>query len=204
MADDIYFSKIEFREFIGYQLNSILLLNLVEGTLAYQVYEPSKIKKSPAITGIATEKFMGHTWDYELRKPAVRMRNSQTEFEPVVIEDVMEENDVVFSYAYHFSKDELIELLSYCNVADFEAYRNREMSMEDPGYCGYRDEIKLSFVGVTDSYVPLIKLPMDYYYDEAHRWPTEALYQYVITNLLNDEKLKKAVTPYGGYSLPCF
>lgn len=38
----------------------------MEGTLAYQVYEPSMIKKSPAITGIETEEFMGHTWDYEI------------------------------------------------------------------------------------------------------------------------------------------
>ena len=201
MADDIYFSKIEFREYIGYQLNSILLINLVEGTLAYQVYEPSKIKKSPAITGIATEEFMGHTWDYELRKPAVRMRNSKTEFEPVIIEDVMEENDVVFSYAYHFSKDELMELLFYCNVADFEAYRNREMSMADLGYCGYRDEIKLCFVGVTDSHVPLIKLPMDYYYDEDHIWPSEKLYRFVINKYMTSKKLSKWVTPYGALSL---
>lgn len=201
MADDIYFSKIEFREHIGYQLNSILLLNLVEGTLAYQVYEPSKIKKSPAITGIATEEFMGHIWDYEIRKPAVRMRNTKTEFEPVVIEDVMEENDVVFSYAYHFSKDELMELLSYCNVADFEVYRNREMSMEDPGYCGYRDEVKLGFVGLTDSYVPMIKLPMSYYYNEEYIWPSEKLYRFIINKYMSGKKLCKWVTPYGALSL---
>ena len=201
MADDIYFSKIEFREHIGYQLNSILLVNLVEGTLAYQVYEPSMIKKSPAITGIATEEFMGHTWDYEIRKPAVRMRNSKTEFAPVVIEDVMEEYDVVFSYAYHFSEAELVELLSYCNVADFEVYRNREMSMEDPGYCGYRDEVKLGFVGLTDSYVPMIKLPMSYYYNEEYIWPSEKLYRFIINKYMTGKKLCKWVTPYGALSL---
>lgn len=40
--------------------------------------------------------------------------------------------------------------------------------MEDPGYCGYRDEVKLGFVGLTDSYVPMIKLPMSYYYNEEY------------------------------------
>ena len=81
-----------------------------------------------------------------------------------------------------------MELLSYCNVADFEAYRNREMSMADPGYCGYRDEIKLSFVGVTDSHVPLIKLPMDYYYDEDHIWSSEKLYRFVINKYMTNNK----------------
>ena len=201
MSDNIYFSKIEFREHIAHQLHSILLLNLAEGTLAYQVYEPSRIRKGPAITGIATEEFMGHTWDYELRKPAVKMKNSKTGFKPVMIEDVIEEYDVVFSYTHHFTKDELKALQSYCRVADFEMYRDREMLMEAPGFCGYRDEVNVYFTGVTDSYVPMMKLPMSYYYDEEHIWPSEKLYKYVIKNYMSGKKLSKWVTPYGALSL---
>ena len=52
MSKKVYFSKIEFREYIGYALNSILLLDLVEGTLAYQVYEAEKRIHAPAITGV--------------------------------------------------------------------------------------------------------------------------------------------------------
>ena len=58
--------------------------------------------------------------------------------------------------------------LKYCNALDFEPYRNREMSMDDEGYCGYRDEVNVSFTGITDSYISMIKLPMDYYDDEDH------------------------------------
>lgn len=39
MEEIIYFSKVEFRECIGCGLNSILLVNLVEGTLSYQAYD---------------------------------------------------------------------------------------------------------------------------------------------------------------------
>lgn len=201
MSENIYFSKIEFREYVAYQLHSILLINLVEGTLAYQVYEPIKIRKGPAITGITTEEFMVHTWNYELRKPAVKMKNSKTGFKPVIIEDIIDKYDVAFSYSYHFTKEELKILKSYCMVADFEIYRNREMSMEDPGYCGYRDEVNVYFTGVTDSYVPIMKLPMSYYYDEEHIWPSEKLYKYIIKHYMSGKKLSKWVMPYGALSL---
>ena len=40
--------------------------------------------------------------------------------------------------------------------------------MGEEGYIGYRDEVQLYFRAVTDSYIPLLELPMDYYYDEKH------------------------------------
>lgn len=199
MGDAIYFSKIEFREHIAFRLNSILLINLVEGTLAYQVYKANR--KAPAITGIMTKEVMGHTLEYEIRKPAVRMKNSKTGFQSVIIEDDIEEYDVVFSYTYKFTNGEKNELLSYCNVLDYEPYRHRNMSMKDEGYLGYRDEISVYFTGVTDSYIPMMRLPMDYYYDEKHIWPSEKLYRYIMKKYMTGKKLSKWVVPYGGLSL---
>lgn len=69
MTEKIYFSKVEFREYLSYGLKSILLLNLVEGTLAYQVYDKKINKHAPAITGIKTEEFMGHIWETKVGKP---------------------------------------------------------------------------------------------------------------------------------------
>lgn len=201
MEERIYFSKVEFREYVGYRLNSILLVNLVEGTLVYQVYERSKERKAPVITGIGTEEFMGHTWDYEIRKPAVKMRNSKTGFKTVIIEDDVADYDVVFLYTHKFSDDEKRDVLKYCNALEFEPYRDRKMSMEDEGYCGYRDEIDVYFTGITDSYIPMIKLPMDYYYDEKHIWPSEKLYRYIVRSFLSGKKLSKWVVSYGGLSL---
>lgn len=201
MEERIYFSKVEFREYVGYSLNSILHVNLVEGTLLYQVYGRSKKRKAPAITGIGTEEFMGHTWDYEIRKPAVKMRNSKTGFKTVIIEDDVADYEVVFLYTHKFSDDEKRDVLKYCNALEFEPYRDREMSMEDEGYCGYRDEIDVCFTGITDSYIPMLKLPMDYYYDEKHIWPSERLYRYIVRSFLSGKKLRKWVVPYGGLSL---
>ena len=87
MSEKVYFSKIEFREYIGYALNSILLLDLVEGTLAYQVYEAEKRIHAPAITGVETEEFMGHTWESDISKPAMRIRNGKTGFKSVLLVD---------------------------------------------------------------------------------------------------------------------
>lgn len=76
------------------------------------------------------------------------------------------------------------------------------MSMDDEGFIGYRDEIKVSFCGVTASYIPYIELPMNYYYDEKHIWPSEKLYCYIYQTFLNnDKKLKKWVMGYGALSL---
>ena len=200
MNDTVYFSKIEFREYI-YGLHSILLLDLVEGTLAYQVYEQEKRMYAPAITGIETEEFMGHTWETDIRKPAMKMRNGKTDFESVLLVDDTDDMEVVFSYTHKFSKCELKELLPLCNALDFEPYRDKKMSMEDEGYRGYRDEVRLYFKGITDSYIPKIELPMYYFYDEEHIWPSEKLYRYVVKNFLNDPKLKKRAVSYGGLSL---
>ncbi len=64
---------------------------------------------------------------------------------------------------------------------EFEPYRDREMSMDDEGYCGYRDEIMVKFVGVTDSYIPKMEWDIQYYYDKEHIWPSERLYHYVLS-----------------------
>ena len=202
MEEKIYFSKVEFREYIGHELYSILLLNLVEGTLAYQVYEKNrKVRKAPAITGIGTEEFMGDTWDYEIRKPAVKMRNLKTGFKSVIIEDDEIDYDVIFSYTHDFSYNEKKDVLQYCNALEFEPYRGKKMSMKDEGFCGYRDEIHVYFTGVTDSYIPKIQLPMEYYYDEKHIWPSEKLYRYIVRKFLSDKNLSKWVISYGGGSL---
>lgn len=201
MKDKVYFSKIEFREYIGYSLNSILLLDLVDGTLAYQAYKAEKRMHAPAITGIETEELMGHTWEMHIKKPAIRMKNGKTGFKSLLLVDDIDDKEVVFSHTYKLSECEKKELLPLCNALDFESYRDRKMSMEDKGYCGYRDEVRLYFKGVTDSYIPIIELPMDYFYDEEHIWPSEKLYRYVIKTFMNDKKLKKWAVSYGGMSL---
>lgn len=201
IEEKVYFSKIEFKEFIGGSLESILLLNLVDGTLAYQVYECNERMYAPAIEGIETEEIMGHIWEFKIRKPAMKMRNGKTGFQPVLLVNDIDRKKIVFSYTHKFSEDEIKGLLPFCNALDFVPYREREMSMDDEGYCGYRDEQSLYFTGITDSYIPRIDLPMNYYYDEKHIWPSEKLYRYIVINFLNDKKMKNWVVSYGGLSL---
>ena len=66
------------------------------------------------------------------------------------------------------------------------------MSMGDEGYIGYRDEINTYFTGITNSYIPKLDLPMDYFYDEEHIWPSEKLYRYLVKTFFEgNKKLKK-------------
>ena len=73
---------------------------------------------------------------------------------------------------------EIEEMKPYINAWDFEPYRNREMEMFNPGFVGYLDGIHSAFEGITDSYLPYIKLSMDYCYEPM--LPPEALYSYIM------------------------
>lgn len=95
---------------------------------------------------------------------------------------------VIFSKGIKLSDEEIKELLPYCNALDFEPFRDRKMSMDDPGYRGYRDEITMWFRGITDSYIPKIELSMEYVYDEKHTWPSERLYQFIMEKHIRDNK----------------
>lgn len=201
MKEEIYFSKIEYIECIGYgALLSSILLNIPERELSYQIFDTNS--NMPAIEGIETEEWNGKMLSYSFAFPAKKIRNGKTKFKPCVVKDEKIEQKVVFSYAIQLTDQQMKKLLPYCNALDFEPYRDREMSMKDEGYIGYRDEVQLYFKAITDSYIPFLKLPMDYYYDEEHIWPSERLYRYLIKTFFEGKKqLHNWGATYGGFSL---
>lgn len=75
------------------------------------------------------------------------------------------------------------------------------MKPDEEGCIGYRDEINMEFCGISNSLLPIIKLPMDYYYDEKHIWPSEKLYRYVCENIISKNKILRKYIKYGSYSL---
>lgn len=201
MSKPVYFSKIEYVESIGYgRRNSVILLNLVEKELSYQVFEEKR--QMPVIQGIETEIWFGKEHTYGVSYPARIVRNSQTGFKDKLLKCNFCEKNVVFSKGFKLKNNQIKAILPYCNALDFEPYRNREMSMNDEGYAGYRDEVSLKFRAITDDYIPMIELPMSYYYDKEHIWPSEKLYKYIITNFFsNNKEMKGWYTEYGGHSL---
>ena len=82
MNEPIYFSKIEFCESIGYgKCSSIILLNLVQQELSYQVFR-RKYQRASAIEGAKTEE---RVWDdemysYRFHAPAVFVANEHSDF----------------------------------------------------------------------------------------------------------------------------
>jgi len=202
MKEPIYFSKVEYRDTIGgCNTNSIILLNLVEKELSYQVYGWKR--QMPAIQGKATVTWSnGVEETFETISSGKVIRDNKTGFKPVLLPSELEEEDVIFSYGISITDKQMKKLLPYCNALDFEPYRNKEMSRQDEGCIGYRDEIQVHFSAITDSYIPKIDLPMYYYYDEEHIWPSEKLYRYIIKTFFERNKeLKERSIPYGGLSL---
>ncbi len=193
----IYFSKIQFTERL--RDKSILFVDVDKGEVSYQRYRRRQLP--PSIKGTKSEWFMGKDYHYDFNAPGVFMKNAKTDFNAVMFEE-FDDEDVVFSYGIKLSEAEHKELLKYCNALEFEPYRNKKMSMKDVGYCGYRDEISVSFIGVTDSYIPKMELPMEYYYDEEHEWPQERLYRYLVNKLSTHKKMKNTMHGYGSFSLP--
>ena len=126
------------------------------------------------------------------------MRSVSTSFESKLVPDEEYIQEVVFSCGMKLSEEQLQELLPYCNALEFEPYRYKEMSMNDEGFIGYRDEISLHFIGITDSYIPKMEWDMPYYYDEEHIWPSEKLYRYLVLNYVQEnKKLKGRELCYG-------
>ena len=163
----IYFSKIEFIETIGYgKPDSVILLNIPTRELSYQVFDWKR--QSPAIQGVGTEEIFGKLYDFDKRYPAKWISCGKTNFKPVLIKDEYYKEEIVFSYGIKLTEQEMRVLLPLCNALDFESYRNREMIMGEEGYCGYRDEVRVQFRGITDSHIPLLELPMYYFYDSEH------------------------------------
>ena len=201
MKDTIYFSKIEYREVKEYgNTSSILLLNIPERELSYQVFEWKR--QMPVIEGIGAEERNDYIWSNDIGIPARRISNERTGFEPRIIRDEQFKQKIAFSYGIKLTDGQMKDLLPYCNALDFEPYRDRKMQMGEEGYIGYRDEVRLYFRAITDSYIPMLELPMEYYYDEEHIWPSEKLYRYLVKTFLEKEKkLREWGLSYGRESV---
>ena len=185
---DIYFTKIEFDyHFFGGRPISTILLNFPERELSYQVYENQRTMCNTQIlhkeNGKVTDKII----------PARLIKTAKNNFTGEIISEEAMKTEVVFSYGIKLSESEIEKLLPYCNVADFEPYRDRPEDMSDPDVIGYRDEVELSFRGVSDSYLPLLKIPMNLYY--RREWPTEKLYKYLLFEHLKKNKYTRRRTP---------
>ncbi len=191
----IYFTKVEFREvmFYGGNTTSILLLNIPLKELSFQVF--NRKRRMPAIEGFQQIKFGEYEQTEKIALPAVKMRNGKTGFKSEMLLNTEYEQDVRYSYAMNITDAQMEELLPYCDASEFEPYRNRKMSMYDEGYIGYRDECILHFRAITDSYIPLLELPMEYIHDKQHIWPSEKLYMYLRKMLLEDNKDVKGKLP---------
>lgn len=104
--------------------------------------------------------------------------------------------DIIDSEGINLSNHEMEQILPFCNALEFEKYRDKEPDMSEPGFESYLDDgVHRKFFGVTDSYVPLIEISMDYSFDKKHQWPTEKLYNYLIQRYVEGKKR------YRGWSL---
>lgn len=196
----IYFSIVEFQERIGYRnIHSVIHLDIPQGELSYQVYEWKK--NAPSIIGIEVIEVCGEKKSIDFMIPGKIIKSQKNNFQPEIFKDNLYEQKVIFNYGVKLSNTQKVELLKYCNAIEFEPYRNKEMSMSDPGYIGYRDEVSIKFVGITNSYIPKMEWDMSYYYDEDHIWPSEKLYRYLLKRYLQNEETKGWVSSYGAFSI---
>ena len=125
MADTVYFSKIEYCEVIGYgNTTSIMLLNIPEQELSYQVYDWKR--QMPAIEGMQTKEINKYTWTYDIALPAKKIRNGKTGFEPQFIRDEEYNPEITFSYAIKLTDDQMQMLLEIPR----DYYRKRENGIE--------------------------------------------------------------------------
>lgn len=206
MPAPIYFSKIQFTEFCHYygknSADRRVILNIPAKELSLQVYR-TRINR-PAIWGETTINICGKEWRDQIRKPAYFICNEHTNFKPVLIPGEETSEEVIFSYGIILTEAQITDLLPYCNALEFESYRDKKMSMDDPGYRGYRDEISLKFTAITDSYIPQMEASLNLIYDTQHTWPHERLYQYIIQTFFEGNKEVAGWAPSGRGHILCW
>lgn len=149
----------------------------------------------PGMSGMQIEESFGQTWTEDVAVPIKKVRNGKNGFEERTIKDDSFEQEVVFSCGVQLTEEQMKKLLPYCDALDFEPYRDKKMSVLDEGCIAYRDEVKLYFTAISDSYIPKIELPMNYYYDDAHIWPSEKLYRYLVKTYFKGNKEVKGWGP---------
>lgn len=191
--DTVYFSKIEFHEsFHMYRKGmpiwgdeKIIFLDIPNQELSVQI-----IRTGEDLSHRIYAKEAGWRLGYhnEEVKQMLNIHAGKNGIQTVQANAEELSSKVIFSKGIKLTSEQMKELLPYCNALDFEPFRDRKMSMNDPGYRGYRDEISMWFKGITDSYIPKIELPMDYVYDDKHTWPSERLYQFIWEKYIKDNK----------------
>lgn len=189
----VYFSKVEFHEcfwmfrkgmpYFGDE--KIIFLDLVNRELSVQVIRTGQ-DLSNRIYSLEAGWRIGYP--NEEAKQMINIRTGKNGMKSIQVQANDMSSKVVLSKGIMLTDRQMEELLPYCNALEFEPFRNRKMSMKDPGYRGYRDEVTVWFRGITDSYIPKIELPMDYVFDEKHTWPSEKLYEYIVDKLIKPNK----------------
>ena len=103
-----------------------------------------------------------------------------------------EKQELKNSIGLVLDETEVQSLLPFLRTELFEPYRDCE-DMHDE--VGYLDESWRMFTGISDSHVPMIRLPMNVIHDLAHRWPTELLYEQIVRVIRarNDRRFRKIV-----------
>lgn len=191
MNEPIYFTKILFRELCLGERR--ILIDLPNKELSYGAYK--SVKNS--IAG-----FERHEENEHIVVPCKIINNCKTDFKNEIVYDSCYKTKEVFLKGFKLSSKIMNELMPLCNALEFEQYRDKEPSMTDPGYIGYRDESILIFEGITDSCLPLNRIFMSYYYDKKHIPPTEKLYRYICKNILErDKECSEWMWKYGSFSL---
>lgn len=80
MNDPIYFSKVEYRQVIGYgNTLSIMLLNIPEKELSYQVFNWKR--QMPGMEGVKAQERHGQIWTDDIATPIKKVKSGKNGFE---------------------------------------------------------------------------------------------------------------------------
>ena len=94
-----------------------------------------------------------------------------------LIFEYFSKGEVTYVYEKKLSNKHIKNLLPYINALDYEPFRDVEDTMQDEGWCGYRDGQYVEFIAFAEPYLPVYRHNMDYLYKEQR--PYEKLYDFL-------------------------
>lgn len=126
---------------------------------------------------------------YFVYKPEYAIILDIPQHEMAIIKYSIVTGDVIDSECIVLSDHEMEQILPLCNALEFEKYRDMEPDESSSGFEAYLDDgASRKFIGITDSYIPMMEISMNYSFNKKHQWPTEKIYNYLCQKYVKGKK----------------
>lgn len=110
---------------------------------------------------------------------------------------------ISYEYATKLIEKQVNKLLPYIKIVDFVKCRQHKWDFSDPKVVGYRDEMSITFRGISQDGQPMLIYDMAVLYKDWYNWPVDKLYDYLSKEYFSGKKESSCYIASGLMSSVC-